>query len=284
MKIGIIGGSGLYDLECLNPGRILPADTPFGKPSAHVVAARVGEHEVFFIPRHGDGHRLNPTKINYRANVYALKMMGCTKLLSISAVGSLNPNVKPGSMAIPDQFIDKTTKRVSTFFEGIAAHVHFAEPTCGTLRRDLELSCISDDDKTWAHSGGTYVCMEGPQFSTRAESLTNQNCTHNAHYIGMTAMPEAKLAREAEMCYANLALVTDNDAWSDEHVTVEQVVSTMKANAHHANNSITRLLTSNLTETVNCRCNRAMKGAVMTDLTKVPDAYVERFGLLLASQ
>jgi 5'-methylthioadenosine phosphorylase len=231
--IGVIGGSGLYSLEGLSDVREVRVDTPFGAPSDVLVRGRLGEAELVFLPRHGRGHRLLPTELPYRANVWALKSLGCGWVISVSAVGSLREEIVPGQVVLVDQYIDKTYRRESTFFgDGVVAHAGFGEPTCAALRGYLREACA--EVGAVAHDGGTYVCMEGPAFSTRAESELHRSW--GASVIGMTAMPEAKLAREASLSYATLAFATDYDCWHPHHddVTVEQVMAVLSANVDRA--------------------------------------------------
>src|SRR5436190_4147332 len=252
MILGVLGGSGLYDLAGLDDVREHVVSTPFGDPSGPVVAGRVGSARVLFLPRHGRGHRFLPSEINYRANVHALKQLGAERVLSISAVGSLKGGIAPGDVVVVDQFIDRTYRRATTFFgEGIAGHVAFADPVCAELAASLTHAArgvgfqpVVFDQREGTeprapggaprlHVGGTYVCMEGPQFSTRAESRLHRSW--GADTIGMTAATEAKLCREAELCYAALALVTDFDSWHEaETVTAEAVVAVLLANVARA--------------------------------------------------
>ncbi len=230
MRIGVIGGSGLYEMDGLENVREEKVSTPWGDPSDNLIIGSFGGVELVFLPRHGRGHRFNPSEVNYRANIFALKQAGVEWIVSVSAVGSLRADIAPGHIVLIDQFIDKTFKRQNTFFEkGIVAHVAFGDPVCGTLRGFLLQS--ARDAGAIVHDGGTYVCMEGPAFSTRAES--NLHRSWGASVIGMTNMPEAKLAREAEISYATLAMSTDYDCWHPEHdaVTVEQVIAVLHQNA-----------------------------------------------------
>lgn len=230
MRIGVIGGSGLYEMDGLTDVREERVSTPFGEPSDAIILGRLGDAEMAFLPRHGRGHRFNPSELNYRANIYAMKMLGVEWIISVSAVGSLREEIVPGHVVVVDQFIDKTFRRVGTFFEqGIVAHVAFGDPVCPTLRGILVEA--SREAGATMHDGGTYVCMEGPAFSSKAES--NLHRAWGASVIGMTNMPEAKLAREAEISYATLAMATDYDCWhpDHDHVTVEQVVKVLVANS-----------------------------------------------------
>lgn len=231
--IGIIGGSGLYSLEGLANVRELAVETPFGAPSDVLVRGTLGDADLVFIPRHGRGHRLLPTEVPYRANVWALKSLGCDWLVSVSAVGSLKEEIVPGHVVLVDQYIDKTVARPQSFFgSGLVAHAGFGEPVCAVLRSYLREAAIAAG--VTVHEGGTYVCMEGPAFSSKAESMLHRSW--GASVIGMTAMPEAKLAREASMSYATLAFATDYDCWHSDHdaVTVDQVIAVLNANVARA--------------------------------------------------
>ena len=279
VRLGVMGGSGVYHMEGVEIVAEHRLATPFGSPSDAVVETRIGDQSVYFLPRHGRGHVLLPSEVPYRANIYAMKQMGVTHLLAISAVGIMRESIKPGDMVVPDQIFDRTRgiDRTSTFFgEGIAGHVAFADPFCGELR-DLLLAAAKNST---AHDGGTYICMEGPQFSTRAESHFYRREV-NATVIGMTALPEAKLAREAEMCYAMLAMGTDYDCWheAEEDVSVETVVAVLKANAEHAN-QIVRTLAAQLPRTSDCDCLSAAQFAIITSPDAISIAAKERLSLL----
>lgn len=230
MRIGVIGGSGLYQMDGLQDVREERLSTPFGDPSDAYILGRLGEAEMVFLPRHGRGHRHNPTEVNYRANIFGMKQLGVDWIISVSAVGSLKEEIAPGHVVVIDQFIDRTRQRKSTFFEnGIVAHIAFGDPVCPVLRGMLLASAQSCG--ATVHDGGTYVCMEGPAFSTRAES--NLYRSWGASVIGMTNLPEAKLAREAEIAYATFAMATDYDCWHPHHddVTVDTVVAVLHQNA-----------------------------------------------------
>ncbi len=278
--LGVLGGSGLYEMEGLSDISEVEIDTPFGRPSDVLVKGRLEDGTtLLFLPRHGRGHRVPPHEINYRANVCALKKAGATHLVSVSAVGSMREEIEPGHLVVPDQFIDLTKKRITTFFEdGIVAHVPFADPTCKLL--GAALADAADSVGAKVHRGGTYLCMEGPQFSTRAESRVYRGW--GVSVIGMTAMPEAKLAREAELPYATLALATDYDCWHDAHdaVTVEQVLATMKNNIAFAKKTLGALaaLLPDPTKSIAHRCT---KGAVMTSPSAVSADARARLGWLL---
>jgi 5'-methylthioadenosine phosphorylase len=278
--LGVLGGSGLYEMEGLRDVTELDIDTPFGRPSDVLVKGTLDNGTTLvFLPRHGRGHRIPPHTINYRANVCALKKAGATHLVSVSAVGSMREEIVPGHLVVPDQFIDLTKKRITTFFEdGIVGHVPFSDPTCKHLAAALAEAAAQAGAKV--HTGGTYVCMEGPQFSTRAESLLYR--TWGVSVIGMTSMPEAKLAREAELPFATLALATDYDCWHDSHdaVTVEQVVATMKKNVSFAKKALVEL-SSRLPDPAKSIAANATKGAVMTSPSAVTPEARARLGWLL---
>ena len=282
--LGIIGGSGLYDLPGLAGVRREKITTPFGEPSDPVVIGTLGDQEIAFLSRHGQGHRLTPTEVNVRANVWALKKLGVTRLVSISAVGSMKEEIVPGHLVLPTQYIDRTFARPKTFFgDGIVAHVAFADPVCPQLHKHLEGACFAAGAKV--HAAGTYLCIEGPQFSTRAESELYRSWPIDV--IGMTSMPEAKLAREAELCYATIALATDYDCWHDDHdaVTVQQVIETI-----HNNVALAREVVRNAALGLgrlgarSCKCGHALDAAVMTAPAQIPAAARERVALLLGDR
>jgi len=266
--IGVIGGSGLYRMEGLGRVREIQVKTPFGKPSDKLVRGRLGDAELIFLPRHGGGHRWLPTEVNFRANIFALKKLGVERVISVSAVGSLRENIVPGDLVIPDQFIDRTTQRPSTFFgKGLVAHVSLADPFCKDLSLVLVAAARSENAKV--HAGGTYLCMEGPQFSTRAESHLYRSW--NAHVIGMTNLQEAKLAREAEICFATMALATDYDCWNEQagNVEIEHVLAVLKHNVELAQRIIRRAATE-LTSSRSCICASALKDAIITERSRIP--------------
>jgi 5'-methylthioadenosine phosphorylase len=277
-SVGVIGGSGLYDIDGLESVREIRVRTPFGAPSDAVIVGAVGGIRVAFLSRHGRGHRLNPSEINYRANIFALKSLGVTRVISVSAVGSMKESIRPGDVVIPDQFIDLTKRRASTFFEGgIVAHVAFDEPICPALSHVL-VSSAQQLGATF-HHGGTYLCMEGPQFSTKGESRLYRQW--GIDVIGMTNMPEAKLAREAELCYATLALVTDYDCWheTEEAVTVHAILATLHRNVALAK----RILHTVVPSVVGCSacgCRRALDNAVVTARNRMPAAVRKKLALL----
>ena len=276
--LGFIGGSGLYDIPGLTAATENRVETPFGDPSDAIVTGKIAGTRVAFLPRHGRGHRLLPSEIPVRANIYALKSLGVQQIVSISAVGSLKEELKPMDLVVPDQIIDRTRGRPSTFFgDGLAAHVGFADPFCPTLRCgaiDAARSGVA------VHDGGAYIVMEGPQFSTRAESALYRSW--GASVIGMTALPEAKLAREAEMCYVTLAFVTDYDVWraSEEDVSVELVVQRLGQNVQTAQAVIGRMAESSTIDG-SCGCHRSLENAIITSRDSVPTATRERLSLLV---
>lgn len=265
--IGIIGGSGLYEMEGFKVKEEKKIETPFGCPSDKIIIGEIGGRGVAFLPRHGRGHRYSPSTINYRANICAMKMLGVEQIISLSAVGSLKEDIAPGHFVIVDQFIDRTKFRKQTFFDdGIVAHIMFAHPVCADLAGILYNTAKSAG--IMVHNGGTYVCMEGPAFSTRAESFLHR--AWGADLIGMTNMPEAKLAREAEICYATIALATDYDCWKEEElVDIAAIIATLKKNVANAQRVIKDAIPKIL-ETRKCACANALAGAIMTDLKLVP--------------
>ncbi len=271
VKLAVIGGSGLYQLDGIKNIREVVVDTPFGSPSDSIIVGELEGVEVAFLARHGRGHCYTPSGVNYRANIFALKKLGCSKIISLSAVGSMKENIAPGDVVVVNQFFDFTKNRASTFFgNGMVAHIGFSNPVCPVLSDELYKACRIDGLKV--HGGGTYICMEGPQFSTLGESLIYRNW--GVDIIGMTAMPEAKLAREAEICYATLALVTDYDCWHPEHgaVTVEMVVKQLLENAGHAKEILRRLIPELTKEELSrCSCNEALKNAIMTAPEKIDE-------------
>jgi 5'-methylthioadenosine phosphorylase len=278
-EIGIIGGSGLYAMPGLTNVREERLTTPFGEPSDAFILGELEGRNVAFLARHGRGHRLLPSELNFRANIFAMKMLGVETILSVSAVGSLKEEHKPTDFVIPDQFIGRTFARASTFFgEGIVAHVSFGDPVCKPLAAVLHKAC--DDAGVVSKLGGTYVCIEGPQFSTRAES--NLYRSWGADIIGMTNLQEAKLAREAEICYATVAMVTDYDCWREGHddVTVDQIVAVMHQNADNAS-KVVRAAVAAMPTDKSCGCIDALKYAILTDRKTIPDATRQKLSLLL---
>ena len=277
-KIAYIGGSGLYDIDGMENRREVTVETPFGDPSDAVVMGEINGVEAAFLPRHGRGHRFSPTEIPVKANIYALKSLGVERVVSVSAVGSLKEHIKPLDLVVPDQIIDRTRRRSDTFFgDGIVAHVGFADPFCNELRRiAFESASLEDVD---CHDGGTYLVIEGPQFSTRAESAVYRSW--GANVIGMTALPEAKLAREAELCYTTLAFVTDYDVWHDteEEVTVEMVIQNLTHNVATAQGIIRRML-AEIPDNRTCGCESALKNAVITSRESITKDAQNRLGIL----
>jgi 5'-methylthioadenosine phosphorylase len=267
-RFGIIAGSGFYEMEGLTDTEEVSIKTPFGEPSDSIVLGELEGVRVAFIPRHGRGHRINPTEIPVRANIYALKTLGVERIISVAAVGSLNERIKPLDLVVPDQIIDRTKNRISSFFnDGIVAHIMFAEPYCMETNR-LLLEAAKGLDIT-AHEGGTYLAMEGPQFSTKAES--NMYRSWGADIIGMTGLPEAKLAREAEICYATLAFVTDFDCWydMDETVTVEMIINNLRENISIAK-KIVRKAVAMFPESRDCACTNALMNSIITAPERIP--------------
>jgi 5'-methylthioadenosine phosphorylase len=278
-EIGIIGGSGLYSMPGLTNVREERVETPFGEPSDAFVLGDLEGRKVAFLARHGRGHRILPSELNFRANIYAMKQLGIERILSISAVGSLKEEHKPTDFVIPDQFIDRTFARTSTFFgEGIVGHVAFGDPVCATVGGVFETAC--KEVGVVGKRGGTYVCMEGPQFSTRAES--NLYRSWGADVIGMTNLQEAKLAREAEICYATVAMVTDYDCWHEGHddVTVDQIVAVLHQNAENAA-KVVKAAVSAMPAERTCACTSALKYAILTDRKMIPEATKQKLSLLL---
>ncbi len=278
--VGIIGGSGLYQVEGLEQVREVRIRTPFGAPSDAVVVGVLGGMGVAFLSRHGRGHRINPSSINYRANIYALKSLGVTQVISISAVGSMKESIQPGHVVLPDQFIDLTKRRISTFFdEGIVAHVGFSEPVCSSLADVLEEA--GRFAGATLQRGGTYVCMEGPQFSTKAESRLYRQW--GVDVIGMTNMPEAKLAREAELCYATMALATDYDCWheTEEAVTVGAILATLHRNVALAK-EILKTAVPKLDSDRACACRQALATALITAPDAMSASAKRRLNFLIA--
>ncbi len=278
-RVAVIGGSGFYRLPGLAGVEEVRVDTPFGPPSDAIVIGALEGQRVAFLPRHGVGHRILPSELPARANIYALKLMGVEFVIGVSAVGSLRQDIEPLHMVVPDQLIDRTRGRPSTFFgEGLVAHVAFAEPFCPVLRGIL-LGAARDAGVT-AHNGGAYVVIEGPPFSTRAESTLYRNW--GADIIGMTALPEAKLAREAEMCYAILACATDYDCWHDEHasVTAEMIVANLNKNVEVSQQAVGLALTR-LPSRRECACASALKDALVTPMELVPPQTKQRLAPLI---
>ena len=278
-EIGIIGGSGLYSMPGLTDVREVKQQTPFGDPSDPYVLGALEGRKVAFLARHGRGHRILPTELNFRANIYGFKQLGVARIVSVSAVGSLKEEHKPLEFVIPDQFFDRTRHRVDTFFgEGIVAHIAFAEPVCPQLAQVVEAACKRAG--VTGKRGGIYLCMEGPQFSTKAES--NVYRSWGMDVIGMTNLQEAKLAREAEICYVTLAMVTDYDCWHPHHdsVTVDQVVAVLLKNAENACQVVRQTVAAMPTKR-NCKCGAALAHAILTDRDKIPPATRQKLKLIL---
>jgi 5'-methylthioadenosine phosphorylase len=277
--LAVIGGSGLYELPGLTDIATVQPKTPFGEPSGEVVRGRLGDTTVLFLPRHGRGHRLLPSEINFRANLFALKVLGAEWLVSVATVGSLREHLAPGSMVVPDQFIDRTVARASTFFgRGIVAHVSMADPVCPVLSATLAGAAAAAGGTV--QRSGTYLCMEGPQFSTRAESQLYRQW--GADIIGMTNWQEAKLAREAEICFASMALVTDYDCWraATEHVVIGEVLRVLAANADLARRAIAGVAAGIPSERT-CACAHALEHAIITDPARIPAAVRTELGPLI---
>jgi 5'-methylthioadenosine phosphorylase len=278
-EIGIIGGSGLYSMPGLSAVREVRQETPFGDPSDVYVLGTLEGRKVAFLARHGRGHRILPTELNFRANIYGFKQLEVERIVSVSAVGSLKEEHQPLEFVIPDQFFDRTRHRVDTFFgEGIVAHIAFADPICPELAKVVETACKKAG--VVGKRGGTYLCMEGPQFSTKAES--NVYRTWGMDVIGMTNLQEAKLAREAEICYVTVAMVTDYDCWHPHHdsVTVDQIVAVLVKNAENAC-KVVRETVAAMPENRSCKCAAALGHAILTDRDKIPAATRQKLKLIL---
>ena len=278
-KIGIIGGSGLYSMPGFEAQQEQTVDTPWGSPSDPYVVGRLEGKEVAFLARHGRGHRISPSELNFRANIYGFKKLGVERILSLSAVGSLKHEHKPLDFVIPDQFFDRTKALPSTFFgEGLVAHVSFADPVCPQLSELLQHACRESDVPVTR--GATYVCMEGPAFSTKAES--NVYRSWGMDVIGMTNLQEAKLAREAEICYVTVAMVTDYDCWHPEHdaVTVTDIIGNLTQNAENACKVVTAAVRQ-MPDKRECKCGSALKHALITDRKAIPDATRRKLELLV---
>ena len=273
-EIGIIGGSGLYNMPGFSDVREVELETAFGAPSDAFTLGTLEGREVAFLARHGRGHRLMPSELNFRANIMGMKMLGVERILSLSAVGSLKQEHKPTDFLIPEQFVDRTYRRISTFFgEGLVAHVAFGDPVCPEVASVMNTACQKAN--VVGKMGGTYICMEGPQFSTKAES--NLYRSWGMDVVGMTNLQEAKLAREAEICYATLAMVTDYDCWHPEHdsVTVDQIVAVLHKNAENACNVVKHAVSA-MPKEHSCRCDQSLSLAIMTDRSQIPAATIER--------
>jgi len=278
-EVGIIGGSGLYSMPGLADIHEIPLETPFGAPSDTYVLGTLEGKKVAFLARHGRGHRILPTELNFRANIHGFKQLGVERILSVSAVGSLKEEHKPGEFLVVDQFLDRTRHRVDTFFgDGVVAHIAFADPICPQLSEVMAKAC--QNAKVVGKRGGTYLCMEGPQFSTKAES--NLYRSWGMDVIGMTNLQEAKLAREAEICYVTVAMVTDYDCWHPHHdsVTVDQIVAVLLKNAENACN-VVREAVAAMPKVRSCKCGSALAHAVLTESKLIPAVTRERLKLIL---
>lgn len=277
--IGIIGGSGLYAMKGLTKTWEIRVKTPFGAPSDAIVLGTLEGKRVAFLARHARGHRILPSEINYRANVYAMKLLGVERIISVSAVGSLKEDLRPGEFLVADQFFDRTKNRISTFFgEGIVAHLAFAHPTCGQLSGVLADACVHE--AVMVHRRGTYVCIEGPQFSTLAEAEVHRQLGFEV--VGMTNVTEAKLAREAEICYGTLAMITDFDCWHPEHesVTTTQIMATLNQNAENAQ-KVLRTAVRELPAARACKCGSALQHSLVTDMKIVPQATKKKLAAII---
>jgi 5'-methylthioadenosine phosphorylase len=277
--IGIIGGSGLYSMAGLKDAREIRVKTPFGEPSDAIVLGTLEGKRVAFLARHGRGHRILPGEINFRANIYAMKQLGVERIISVSAVGSLQEDLRPGEFLVVDQFVDRTKSRVATFFgNGLVAHVAFDKPTCPQVSAVLVTASVQCGVK--AHPRGTYVCIEGPQFSTLAEAHLHRQLRFEV--IGMTNVTEAKLARETELCYASIAMITDYDCWHPQHesVTAAQIIATLNKNAENAQEVLREAIRAMPAER-SCKCGAALRHALVTDLKLVSPATKKRLALII---
>ena len=277
--VGVIGGSGLYEIEGLTNVESVTVDTPWGSPSDDLIVGTLGDTRMVFLPRHGRYHKQMPSEINYRANIFAMKKMGVEWIVSVSAVGSMKEHIFPGQIVIPSQFYDHTKTRVSTFFgDGIVAHVSMADPVCHVLSDELYNASISSG--ATVHKGGTYLCMEGPQFSSRAES--NIYRSWGVDVIGMTNATEAKLAREAEICYASLSMATDYDCWHEQHddVTVEDLIETLNSNVQMARDIIKKVVPV-ISESRECPCCNALQNAIITPKEVITQDVKDRLEILI---
>jgi len=279
VSIGVIGGSGLYSMPGFDAEQALELETPWGKPSDKILVGRLAGKAVAFLARHGRGHRISPSELNFRANIFAMKMLGVERIISLSAVGSLKEEHRPLDFILPDQFVDRTNGRASTFFgDGVVAHISFAHPVCPQLSAVLEQACRRAGVNV--KRGGVYLCMEGPAFSTVAES--NLYRSWGMDVIGMTNLQEAKLAREAEICYVTVAMVTDYDCWHPDHdaVTVEQIVSNLMRNAENAARVVAEAV-RDMPEQRRCQCGSALANAIITDRKAIPEAARRKLDLLI---
>ena len=272
--LGVIGGSGFYQMKGLDKVELMELETPFGKPSDPFYQGRIGDIEVVFLARHGRGHRILPSEINFRANVFGMKQLGVTHLVSVSTAGSLKEEIHPGELVVPNQFIDRTFKRPETFFgDGLVVHVSLADPVCANLAKDLVAATRTSG--ATVHDSGTYLCMEGPQFSTRAES--NLYRSFGASVISMSAMQEARLAREAEMCYAALVLVTDYDCWHESVAAVDigEILRVMNLNVDKAQSAVSALAHALGNRPRTCACEHALKNTIITDRAAIPQRLID---------
>jgi len=278
-RIGVIGGTGLYDIEGLTTKEEITVETPYGKPSGSILVGTLEGEKVAFLPRHGKGHFLNPAAVPYRANIYALKSLGVERIIAVNSCGSFKEELAPGTLLIPDQIIDRTQCRTSTFFdEGMVAHIAFANPFCAELSETVYQAAVKAGAKV--QKGGTYIAMEGPAFSTRAESLLYKGW--GADIIGMTGLPEAKLAREAEICYAMITCVTDYDCWREHeaHVTAEIIIATLQSNVE-ISKKIVKMSIDSIAQMRNCECSSALQTALMTSADLLSPAQKAKLELLI---
>ena len=279
VKIGIIGGSGLYEMPGLTERSEIEMDTPFGSPSDAMVVGSLAGRRVAFLARHGRGHRYMPSELNFRANIYAMKMLGVERILSVSAVGSLKEEIAPLDVLLPDKFFDRTHGRISTFFgDGLVAHIAFGDPVCPDLLEQIHRASLKAGKP--ARKGGVYVCMEGPAFSTRAES--NLYRAWGMDVIGMTNLQEAKLAREAEICYATIALVTDYDCWHESHeaVSADMIVDNLQKNCQAAQSILAQTI-RDISDRRDCRCGSALQYALITDRSAIPEETRKRLDAIV---
>jgi len=279
-KIGIIGGTGLYEMEGLTKTELITVNTPFGKPSDRYLMGELDGIKIAFLPRHGIGHRIPPHELNFRANIYGFKKIGVERIISVSAVGSMKAEIEPLHMVLPDQFFDRTRKRIDTFFAGgIVAHVSFSHPICSQLRNTLHKK--TKELGFPVHNGGTYLCIEGPQFSTRAESHIYRSW--EVDVIGMTNLQEAKLAREAEICYSTIALVTDFDCWKEDdgNLSIEMIIDNLNKNAENVKKIIREAIPEIIKSKRNCSCCRALENAIITRNNLIPDKIKEDLNIII---
>ncbi len=278
-QIGVIGGSGLYSMPGFEAQEEVPVDTPWGNPSDHYVIGKLAGKDVAFLARHGRGHRISPSELNFRANIFGMKKLGVERIVSLSAVGSLKEEHRPLEFILPSQFFDRTRGRASTFFgDGVVAHISFADPICPQLADVVEDACRAEG--VTAKKGGTYLCMEGPAFSTKAES--NVYRSWGMDVIGMTNLQEAKLAREAEICYVTVAMVTDYDCWHPDHdaVTVSDIIAHLTKNAENAAKVVAATV-ARMPAARECKCGSALSHAIITDRSRIPEAARKKLDLLI---